>query len=405
MLIELKPRVSSSVECPHGGGVVTPERVLWHGLHVCAEGRSAKTGRRLVWDLEVGQAVYTPYVVDVETGEFWGAANARAWFGAPFAESLRNPSGEAIPMAVEVRRSFKGAVVLNCIDYVFGHALLKLLNAGALLRDRPEGTGVVVIVQKPLRWLVPEAVDEVWTVELPFGRARAFYPDFDRQVSEQLRRFERVWLSPAHSHPAQFDIAPFTGVRPHGFGTGPYRITYVWRAGRAWRPAGVSKAFGFRDDAARQRCGVMRVFELLRKRVPEAKLTVAGIGRAGGAFPAWVEDLRVERPTEVDERALCAAYAESRLVIGPHGSNMLLASALAGMTLDLMPPERWGNFAQDVLYQAVPEEAGHPAVRSWRYRFIPEETALTTIADVAAGMVTKWPEFVNNMVYTKRWEA
>jgi len=46
-----------------------------------------------------------------------------------------------------------------------------------------------------------------------------------------------------------------------------------------------------------------------------------------------------------------------------HGSNMLLPSAHAGMTIDLMPDDRWGNFAQDISYQEDDVRMG-----SYRYR-------------------------------------
>ena len=42
-------------------------------------------------------------------------------------------------------------------------------------------------------------------------------------------------------------------------------------------------------------------------------------------------------------------YSESRMVVGVHGSNMLLPTAHAGMAVDLMPRDRWGNLAQDNL--------------------------------------------------------
>ncbi len=53
------------------------------------------------------------------------------------------------------------------------------------------------------------------------------------------------------------------------------------------------------------------------------------------------------------------------LVIGVHGSNMLLPTAHAGSLVELIGPERWGNFTQDVLFR----EAGDCRETFFRYRF------------------------------------
>ena len=99
-------------------------------------------------------------------------------------------------------------------------------------------------------------------------------------------------------------------------------------------------------------------------------MTVAGIGRQG-SFPRWIEDLRVDKIDSGDvERALCRIYSESRVVIGVHGSNMLLASGHAGMCIDLMPEVRWGNVAQDMLFASDEPADADLRLSAFRRRFI-----------------------------------
>jgi len=45
-------------------------------------------------------------------------------------------------------------------------------------------------------------------------------------------------------------------------------------------------------------------------------------------FPSYIRDLRVKRFTEDAEKMLCEIYSESTLVIGIHGSGMLLPSVM-----------------------------------------------------------------------------
>ncbi len=119
-------------------------------------------------------------------------------------------------------------------------------------------------------------------------------------------------------------------------------------------------------------------------RSPAQKLLVRG-------DPEWIEDYRVDSFNEKIEKEICRVYSQSRLVIGLHGSNMLLPSAHAGMTIDLID-ERWGNFAQDILYQE-----SDPRMASFRYRFLPYQTSNDTLAFIAAVMVLNWSKFKSQM--------
>jgi hypothetical protein len=140
---------------------------------------------------------------------------------------------------------------------------------------------------------------------------------------------------------------------------------------------------------------VRRLLAKIRLELPSAKFAVAGMGKKT-RFPAWIEDLRVDKFDEQTEREMCRIYASSRLVIGIHGSNMLLPSAHAGMTIDIMPTDRWGNFAQDILYQE-----SDPRIAAFRYRYVPFETSVTQLAEMALSMPIKWSEFVLNMLADK----
>jgi hypothetical protein len=70
---------------------------------------------------------------------------------------------------------------------------------------------------------------------------------------------------------------------------------------------------------------------------------------------------------------------------------MLLPSSHAGMTIDLID-QRWGNFAQDILYQE-----SDPRMATFRYRFLPYQTKNDTLAFIAAVMLLGWSRFKSQM--------
>lgn len=377
-MIQVKPAVTARIPCPHCGAVLSLGRLRWIGVHVCADAKCPSCQAELVADLPVGHAINTPFLIDLQRKQLVGPEKSREWFGKPLLEALNHPSPDVIPCEVEIRRPVRRAVILDCIDFLYGHSLLKLLNATRHLDSTPE-LGLVVIVPRFLRWLVPADAAEVWTVDLPLAKARQYFPSLESRFALELERFDEVFLSRAHSHPKDFAIERFSREPPHDFARDDYRITFIWREDRPWLTGGERawrrlKKLGLAEVAiARQNAKVRRLFSMLRKDLPRARFSVAGLGTRT-RFPAWIDDQRVAKFTEALERTTCRVYSESRLVIGVHGSNMLLPSAHAGFTVDLMPPERWGNLAQDVIFQEP-----DPRLASYRYRFVSIETPISTL--------------------------
>ena len=72
---------------------------------------------------------------------------------------------------------------LNCLDTLYGHGLLKLLNAQHYLEQCPE-MELVVLVPHYLRWMVPEGVAEVWTLDLPVRRG----VEWNDWVAQKIRQ-------------------------------------------------------------------------------------------------------------------------------------------------------------------------------------------------------------------------
>jgi hypothetical protein len=393
-MIEIKPNLQHRSNSPYSGKALKPVKVLWQGTHVCVVSESPE-GDEIIEELRIGHAAKTPYQIDLAKGAtFSGDKYADELLAKPLLKSLQNPKLEQLEISQEIFKSYQRVIVLNCIDYLYGHSLLKLLNAQRHLESNPE-LGVIVIVQKFLRWMVPDGVAEIWTVPISLKNGQDYYPSFAEFVEKQSQRFEEIYVSEAYSHPSKFDITKFTRVPKHSFDDrAAIKITFVWREDRL-----LVNNFLFRvlrklkllDIAlAIQNWKVQQLFEKIRSKLPEAQFAVAGLGTKT-QFPKWIEDYRVERFNEQTEKETCQIYSESRLVIGLHGSNMLLPSGLAGMTLDLIET-RWGNFAQDVLYQET-----NPRLASFRYRYLPSQVSADILANIAAQMIETQADFYFHM--------
>jgi hypothetical protein len=155
-------------------------------------------------------------------------------------------------------------------------------------------------------------------------------------------------------------------------------VTFIWRGDRLWGEAETPGRLSHWADKLRVRMGLsgpvpyreqtQRVAQLatyLREAFPKLDFALVGLGMPGD-MPDWIKDLRTATINTMTEKAWCDRYSLSHVVIGVHGSNMLLPSAHAGAVVELMPSERWENMIQDLL---MPDLDCREAI--FRYRIIP----------------------------------
>jgi hypothetical protein len=399
----LHPITEAEHECPYCRVCLGVKG--WHipGMRNLADLLCGLCGREFYGDLAAGQALYTPMLLEKATGAVHDAHGVE-WFAAWLRDSYARRADEPVPFDVEERRAItKPVVLLNCLDTLYGHSLLKLLNAQYYL-DRHADVDLVVIVPSLLAWMVPDGVAQVWSVGLSLGRGTEWNEWLAREIRRRVEAFERVSLSHALSHPRpeEFDIERFTRVKPFPLDEWDARlerptVTFIWRDDRPWRTqtevASSSRGGRIRQliasqskPGARQAELVSELAEALKANLPALDFAVVGLveGVGRGEMPDWVSDLR-RAALDVDaERGWCERYAASHVVVGVHGSNMLLPSAHAGGVVELIGPERWGNFTQDILFR----DAADCRETLFRYRFVDELTTPTTLARLI-GMIVR----------------
>ncbi len=386
-MIEIKPELQYQATCPHCTKPLAPIGTIWQGTDICFESSCLGCGAEIIEELMVGHSLQGGCQFVLKTAEMFGdREDAKTW-GKELLRAMQNPNPRAVEVVKEVFQLCQRVIILNCIDILYGHSVLKLLNAQRHLEQHRD-YGLIVIVPKFLRWMVPQGVAEIWTVDISLKRGRDYYPSFNRFVMKELERFAEVQVSEAYSHPSQFDVTRFTGVPTHDFTQRQFNITFIWREDRLWCRPGLFRLLrklNLLDLAlVLQNWKIHRLMRQIKIKVPQAHYVVAGLGKKT-KFSEWIEDCRVDIFNESSERQLCKVYADSRLVVGIHGSNMLLPSGHAGITVDLMPDDRWGNFAQDILYQEV-----DPRLAAYRYRFLPDQMEIQKLAEIASVMITSF---------------
>lgn len=394
-MIHLKPVLeTASLKCPSCNSELSARGWVITGMRNLAELECPKCGREYFGDLASGQALYTPVLLDKKTCTATHNGQAE-WFSDWLTNAYANRNSEPIGFEVRQFSPLKNKVILlNCLDTLYGHCLLKLLNAQYYLDQKPD-TSLIVIVPPFLEWMLPEGVGEAWIVDLSLHRGTEWNDWLAKEISRRLEPVPEVFLSVAFSHPnaESFDIGRFTRVEPKALensdGQSPV-VTFIWRDDRLWGRsdsadgthfAKLKKHLGIPEKALDQTEKIIRFAECLRSDHPGLDFAIAGIGEANG-FPKWISDLRLTELNAATERAWCERYAKSHIVVGVHGSNMLLPSAHAGGVIELIGADRWGNYLQDILFRG-----DDPREMFFRYRFVPFSIKPEELAAVASTML------------------
>jgi len=397
-MIELKPVFQVKHRCPHCSVAMAVEDWTIPGMRALAAMHCNTCGRRFYGDLPVGQAIETPVLLDRDTGEVHEVYPVDVkWFAEWLRSSYSRRTDEPLSFTEEVFSEVEHGLLLNCLDAMFGHCLLKLLNAQRHI-DRDDGD-LVVLVPTFLRWLVPDGAAAIWTVDLSLQDGRAWNDWLAGEVRRRINRWPRASISEAISHPdpAEVTIERFSRVEPmaaEAWLDAAERpvVTYIWREDRLWSPRWWERRTlralhrGFRWGAAghgaeMQRQRVLTFARLLRRRFPRLDFAVVGVGETED-WPHWITPLVTRRPQDAWEREACVRYSESHVVVGVHGSGMLLPSAHAGATVELVPDDRWNNLAQDLLLRATDTREALLA-----YRTLPIATSPRDVANIVASML------------------
>jgi hypothetical protein len=247
--------------------------------------------------------------------------------------------------------------------------------------------------------MVPDGVAAIWTADLPLRRGIEWNDWLAAEIKRQIGPLEECWLSVAlsHPHPSDYDIERFTRVRPFPIDEWDTRlerptVTFIWREDRIWQNVSQYGRFQRLMQTLERRLG------LAQHLLHEQKQQVVALAQAlWRAFPPdRITDMRSLEINEYVEKAWCERYAKSHVVIGVHGSNMLLPSAHAGAVVELVPVERWGNLIQDILV------AGQDTRETmYRYKSLPLNTSLTVVAKVTKSLLRYFPSAMLN--FNRRW--
>ncbi len=401
-MISLAPQPCLHAPCPLCGGTLHVHGWRMPGMRTLADVTCSACGKPFYVDMPSGHGLCHPAFLEKDSGRVHDPYSGR-WFADWLRDSYaRRHTSPARALRIERLKPVRRPLILDCLDACYGHCLSKLFNAQYHL-EHHAGYDLIVFVPQYARWLVPDGVAEIWTVDTPLSRGTEWNDGLHEQIEARLSGMQEVWLSTALQVPASedFNIEHFSRVESfsfQGWSTSVQTpvVTLIWRenlqrllgneaffglkrvlAGRVAKRLGLHR--GPRIDLQRE--AYISLANWLRRKIPSVDLAVAGLG-CHGRFPHWIHDMRVQAPADVPEVDWCRRYAQSHVVVGVHGSNMILPATHAGCVVNLMPFQCWRNMTQDIF---MGEADARRAML--RCRSFPITTEPHVVASVVASMI------------------
>ncbi len=365
-MISVKPVAAFDFHCPKCTlSVVTEDTLFFQGMHVLAECTCSNCDFIFYHTLPIGHDLLFPIRLSINGTESFYPSGAKEWLALPLLRAIRQQVQKNFQIKIQVNKSCDQVVIVNCLDTCFGHIFTKVWNCYTLLESKPDW-GVIAILPERCAWLLPPQVAEVWAVAIPLKDCNQTIGGLDEFVKDQLDRFDTVSLSHTYTHldhtrylamekilkVSRFDLGEFYSAPP--------QITFVLREDRFWLNSRLldllykaSRKFGMEQWSKhvlswRQRQLVNRTAKTILKSLPNARLACTGLGKSG-RLSNPISDHRSSSIVPETEILWNGVYAKSHIVIGVHGSHMLIPSALAAGFINIVPRFKIPHLVEDTV--------------------------------------------------------
>ena len=405
-MLEIYPEPYAQFTCAHCNSS-NPKivNILFFGQPVLAECKCKSCGIIYYHTLPVGHYLWFPVSFSKEEKSYH--PKSYLWLAAPLLDSFLNERKIEPPIHKEVYKKYDEVILLNCLDSCYGHVFHKMMNALLHLKKQPE-LGLIFLIPKSFLWLVPAGVAEVWMVDTPLQNFHRWIGNLDDFIKQEFKRFSKVYLSLAFTHleSTHLDLSALTKTQKFDlkkFDELPPTLTFICREDRMWVNNRLENfiylaAIKFKLLTYLRKYFVYRQNQLYAKAarkiagsIKNARFYAVGLGKTG-QMGKNIIDYRHEggAMTEMQEKQWCALYAQSHIVIGIHGSNMIIPTSLSAGFIELLPRHKISHLTEDVTLSY----AGR--YRHFLGRFLDQFSSTRLLSLHAVSMLTDFRYFYAN---------
>ena len=399
-MIRLKPFVDLHISCPLCSKDIQPLDWLITGMHCMTELKCTNCGHGFYSEIPVNAGAFYPGIIDAQTGARVDKMPFENWYLNGLVEAFNNNKEENVSLEVFANRNLgeRPVLILNTIDATYGHAVYELFNAGYYLKKKE--FDLVILVQKQLRWLVPDGAAQVWVADISFSKAVYWFDKLDQQIKVLLKDYTNVFIcrSFVQADSNDFNIEDYTRIKPFPLSEWDDRLirptlTFIWRTDRFWKrvlPRALDNRFSrklFPGILRRVRKNlqfkwILQFSEKIREQIPAIDFAIAGMDERKPSLPEWIKDFRHPEHEDSTAREQMKRYAESHLVAGCNGSSLLLPGCLSGGVINMVPGNLWAVSAGTFPFRITDIGDTH-----FRYVMIPDEISISKLVSIIVSVL------------------
>ncbi len=349
MVIPIYPKLVATATCVKcKSAEVDINDIIFENIHVLLDCKCRNCSTEFYETLPIGHDAQTPIAFSKDGALQRFNESARIWLAKPLIDAVLLSDNLEVPITKKNLNALKERVVLlNCLDDCFGHSYVKILNSLELLKTFPDRS-LVLIITSNFEWLVPKGVDELWIVPGRMREMRKRVVTLQSFVKTQLKDIKQLDLSGAKVYHdlAKIDSEPFLKTKSFDikkFDELPHTVTFVLRNDRYWH---ASKLDDFMNRVLIS-LGIQKLFRsyflwrqnrLVQKTIK--KIKNISINIIGPNYEGVTSEL---------EKQWCEIYSKSHIVIGVHGSNMLIPTSLAAGFIEILPGHKIAHLGEDIV--------------------------------------------------------
>lgn len=405
-MVRIHPDIDAEIKCSYCGNSFPAQDIHFTGLHVLCSGLCPYCKKDTFYkEMPASAGLHYPVMIRRSDGERADDMPFTNWFIGGLVRAYKNRTDDAVSIrkVVNKKKPTRKVLLLNTIDHTYGHCILTLFNLSYYVEKKDYQ--LILLVQRNLLWLVPDGVDEVWVVDIPFSKADRWYTSLESEVKKEIESYEEAFLcrSLPQASEGEFPVENYTRVKPFNLDDWDGKlekpcVTFIWRADRFWKPVmprlinnrytqRMFPAFLKNVNRRIQFNWVLKFAETLKERVPNLDFAVAGMDVQKPRLPSWIKDLRHPHHEDGIARTQCERYAQSHLVIGCNGSSLVLPSFHAGSVVNIVPPDGWAVSASSFRFRFTSLADTH-----FRYLLLPAETSIVRTAKIVVQMLRDRPQ-------------
>src|SRR5258708_25262521 len=214
-MIRIKPEPENQFLCPKCSQQPLVREIVMQSVFTLADCVCKKCEFEFYQTLPIGHAVIDTLTIDKSERKLYPDDTEKSWLTKALMKAYGNEKRDEVHVKKIIYKKYERVVVLNTLDFLYGHVLLKLYNSIYHL-DNNKDLGLIIIIPKLFEWLIPNGCAEAWIVDLKLNELTYNYLSVQKFISKAFERFQTIYLSKSYSHPdfTTIDISRFTSIKP-----------------------------------------------------------------------------------------------------------------------------------------------------------------------------------------------